>query len=114
VDRRRVAEHEFIKLAERVGHFPVIEGHREFFLLAIDAGHEADVAVEDLAVVVVLGLHHLVANAEAGAELVDAVFIRWVERHLQGLVDAAGAGRAAVHRAQHLNVAHRIEVELAR
>jgi len=62
---------------------------------------------------VVLGLHHLVTDGEAPAKLLNAGGIG-IERRLQAHVERTGAGHAAVHRTQHLDVADRVQPELAR
>ena len=74
----------------------------------------ADVAVIDLLVVVVFDLYHLVAGREGPAEVLDLALAGGIEGGLQLDVERAGAGAAAVHRAQHLNVAHRVEPEALR
>ena len=112
VDRRCVAEDQFIEFAKRIGDHPTVEGHGKLLVVSIDASDETDVAVEDVAVVVVLDLHDLVADAEAIAELVHTVFAGRIQRRLQGLVDATGAGDSPVHRAEHLDVTNGIDMEL--
>jgi hypothetical protein len=114
VDGRRITEYEFIQLTEGVAHEPTVELRDEFVLLAVDLGNVADVAVVDLAVVVVLDLHDLVADAECRAELLHAVLARRVQRGLQRLVDCARTRDAAIHRAQHLDVTQRIDAKLSR
>ena len=79
--------------------------------VGIDVVDVADVAVVDLLVVVVLDLHHLVAGREGPAETLDLALAGGVQRRLQFDVERAGADAAAVHRAQHLDVADGIEAE---
>ena len=73
--------------------------------------HDAEIAVVDVLVVVVLDLHDLVARAECPAEALDADLARWVQRVLQLDIERAGTEAAAVHRAEHLDVAYRVEPE---
>lgn len=54
-------------------------------MLPVDRDDEADVAVIDVTFVVVLRLHHLVANAETVAELPDAVFAVGLAKSLPSL-----------------------------
>jgi hypothetical protein len=77
----------------------------------IDVGHEADVAVVDLLVVVVLDLHDLVPRREGPAKALDLPWPRRVESGLEFDVERSRADAPAVHRAQHLDVADGIEAE---
>ena len=76
--------------------------------------HDAEIAVVDVLVVVVLDLHDLVAGTEGPAEALDADVAGRVQRLLQLDVERARAEAAAVHRTQHLDVADRIEAETLR
>jgi hypothetical protein len=85
VDRRRIAEHQFIEFAKRIADQSAIEFNRQFLVVLIDVGDKTDVPVEDIPVVVVLDLHHLVADAEAVPKLVDVVFAGRIQGRQQGL-----------------------------
>ena len=66
-----VAQRHLVKFAEAVAHRTAVEVDQHLRGVGIDGGDEADVAVEDLFVVVVFGLHHLVADAVGVAEALD-------------------------------------------
>ena len=72
------------------------------------------VAIEDIFVVVVADLHHLVADAEdpAAHPTLGQPGPRRVERFLQEGVEVADAHRAPVHGAEHLDF-FRLQTELA-
>src|SRR5271156_471179 len=78
VDRRRVGEHQFVEFAKTVDDLAALEVDRDLALLDIDAGNEAEVAVVDFPVVVVLDLHDLVAQTEGPAEALNADLARRV------------------------------------
>jgi hypothetical protein len=52
---------------------PAIERHGEFLFIPINAGDEANMAVEDVSAMVVLDLHHLAPDAAVVAKLIDSV-----------------------------------------
>src|SRR5690606_25996207 len=54
--------------AEAVGDLPPVEVDDRLALLPVDPAHDAEVAVEHLALVVVGYLHHLIAGAEGPTE----------------------------------------------
>jgi hypothetical protein len=64
VHRHGVGRDERIELREWIDDLPTVEGYVDDAFVLVDANDAAEVAVEDLAVVVVLGLHHLVAGRE--------------------------------------------------
>src|ERR1700731_4794473 len=72
VDCRRIGEHKFVELAKAVGDFAAIEVDAELAFLHVDARHDAEIAVVNLLVVIILDLHDLVARAECPAEALDA------------------------------------------
>ena len=76
--------------------------------------HDAEIAVVDVLVVIVLDLHDLVARAEGPAEALDADLARRVQRVLQLDIERASTEAAAVHRAEHLDVAYRVKPEAFR
>jgi hypothetical protein len=82
--------------AEAVGDFAAIEVDTELPFLHIDARHDAEIAVVDVLVVVVLDLHDLVARTEGPAEPIDADLARRVQRLLQFYIEGARteAGRS--------------------
>ena len=58
--------------AKDIDEFATIEVDGELAVLHVDARHDAEVAVVDLFVVIVLDLHDLVARAEGPAKTLDA------------------------------------------
>src|SRR5262249_28663823 len=93
---------------------PTIEVDSEFALLHVDGRHDAEIAVVDVLVVVILDLHDLVARAEGPAEAVDANLAGRVQRVLQLDVEGTSAKTAALHRAEHMDIANGIEPETLR
>src|SRR5439155_6853208 len=114
VDCRRIGERELIELAAAIGDGASIEIGGELAALGIDPGYNTEIAVVNVAVVIVLDLHDLVAGAEDLAEALDAQLARRVQRLLQFEVQGTRAEPAAVHRAQHLDVANGVEAEALR
>ena len=57
-------------------HVRLVEADGDRALFGIDTDDLADVAVEDVFVIVVFGLDDLVAEAELPAELLDRGFVR--------------------------------------
>ena len=112
--RGGVGQHQRVQLAEVVGHLPALEVDHQLALVRIDPPHDPEVAVVDLALVVVLDLHDLVAGAEGPAEALDPDLARRVQQLLQLQVQRPCPEPAPVHRAQHLDVAHRVEPEPGR
>ena len=100
-----------VEFAERVAHLAAVELGGELALLQVDAAHDTEVAVVDLALVVVLHLHDLVARRIGPAEALHPDLARRVQRPLQLHVQGPSAQSAPVHGAQHLNVAHGVEAE---
>src|SRR6516164_1980218 len=72
VNRRRVGQHQLIEFAKAVGEISAIEVDGELAFLHVDARHDAEVAVVDLLVIVVLDLHDLISRTEGPAETLDA------------------------------------------
>ena len=115
VDRRRVGRARAGRAPRRRRRSRGLEVDDELAGLESTDTTTADVAVVDLLVVVVLDLHHLVAGREGPSRSArGAASPVRVERRLQRQVQRLGAGGAAIHRAQHLDVAHRIQAEAAR
>src|SRR4029077_6317930 len=120
VDGDRVGVGQLVQLVEPVVDVLVFVGaHGQGVFLGGQGGDDADGAVEDAGgalVVVVAQLGDLVADPEAPAAV--APFRRAVMGRGQGvleeLVEVRGAGRAAVHRAEHLNVAAGVQAEPGR
>src|SRR5664279_1319381 len=105
VDRRGIGENELVQFAKEIGHVAAVEANCDLAELRVDRGDEAEIAVIDVFVVVVLGLHHLVADKEGRSKLHDLRFGPWVEGLLQLDIQGPGAETASVHRAEDLNVA---------
>src|SRR5271166_6110175 len=111
VDGGGVGGNQRIKFAEAVGHRTPVEARYEFARLGIDVVDGADVAVVDLLVVVILDLHDLVARGKGPAEPLDLAFAGGVQHRLQFDVERTRADAAAVHWAEHLDVADRVQAE---
>src|SRR5580704_6625678 len=111
VDRRRIGEHKFVELAKAVTDVAPVEIDAELAFFHVDARHDAKVAVVDVLIVIVLDLHDLVARAERPAEALDADIARRVQRVLQLDVERTSTEAAAVHRAEHLDLAYRVQPE---
>ena len=93
VDGAGVGERQVVEIATpRTGDLPARRNGRPCVaLFRIDARDEANVAVEDVPVVVVAELHHLVADADrCGAPRTSGVAAR-VQRRLERLVERDGA-----------------------
>src|SRR5260370_4280265 len=111
VDGRRVGQHQLIQLAKAVIDVAAVEIDAELAFLHIDARHDAEVAIVDVLVVIVLDLHDLVARTEGPAEALDADLARRVQSVLKLDIHGAGTEAAAVHRAEHLDVAYLVKSE---
>src|SRR5207244_11805812 len=76
----------------------------------------SDIAVENLLVVVVLGLYHLVPHPEPPPEPLDYGLSRlhWIQCLLERRVQFAHPERSSVHGAKNLNIADGIEPEAFR
>jgi hypothetical protein len=111
LDRGRIGQHQLVQLADAIDHLPALEIDRQFALLQVEARDDTQVAVVDFLVVVVLDLHDLVAEAEGPTEPFDTDLARRVQRFLQLDIERASAKTAAVHWAQHLDVADWIKTE---
>src|SRR5499427_8829242 len=70
----------------------------ELAFFHLDARNDAEIAVVDVLVVIVLDLHDLVARAEGPAEAFDADLARGVECILKLDIEGASTEAAAVHR----------------
>ena len=99
---------EFVRSVEHLAAVDV-DGHVAEF--RVDRVHEPDVAVVDVLVVVVLDLHDLVADGEGRPEPHHRLGRPRVEHALQFEIQRPRPERAAVHRAQHLHVAHGVQAE---
>jgi hypothetical protein len=86
----------------------------ELTFLHIDVRHDTEIAVVDLLVVVVLDLHDLVARTERPAEALNAALARRVQYVLELDIKGARTKPAAVHRAEHLDIAYWVEPEALR
>src|SRR5215510_9646414 len=76
--------------------------------------HDAQIAVVDVLVVIVLDLHDLVARTERPAKALNAGVAWRIQDVLKLDIQGAGTETAAVHRAEHLDVAYRVEPEALR
>lgn len=74
---------------------------------------DADVAVEDVEVVIVSDLHDAVADAESFDVSIDG-FAVWIELCLKDLVDVFDAAGILAHGAEDLDIGHGVESETFR
>ena len=111
VDADGVGGFDFVQFAEFVDHAASVEFDPRLPLLRVDGRNAPDIAVEDFLFVVVARLQDFVAHAKFRPEALDLRTIgpRRIERGLQGDVQFAYAEASAVHRREHLHVAHRIQ-----
>jgi hypothetical protein len=120
VDGDRVSVGQLVQLVEPVVHrFVFVGEHRELVVLNRHAGDHADGPVEDARgsfLVVVAQLGDLVADAEHPAAVtpLGLPFPVGRERLLQQQVQVSRPRRAAVHRAQGLHIAARVQAEFRR
>src|SRR5215475_15288263 len=114
MDCRRIRKHQLIQLAEAVCDIAAVEVGVELAFLHIDMRHNAQIAVVDVLGVVVLDLHDLVARTERPAKALNPG-VAWRVQHVLKLdIQGARTEAAAVHRAEHLDVAYRVEPEALR
>ena len=75
--------------------------------LADDADNASDIAVENVLLIIITNLHHLVANAQniAGNIQLCLVRRRWIEIFLQKLIQILHAAGILMHRRKHLHAA---------
>src|SRR5580704_5622295 len=106
MDGRRIGQHQLIQLAKAIIDVAAVEIDAELAFLDVDMRHDADIAIVDLLVVIVLDLHDLVARAECPAEALDADIARRVQRVLELDIERTSTEAAAVHRAENLFVAY--------
>ena len=71
MNRGRVAEHEFVEFPVGIDDVTPVKIHGQFFLFGVKARHKPDVAIKHIAVIVILDLHHFVANGKGRPELLD-------------------------------------------
>ena len=99
MDRRRIGGNHSVEFAKRIFDLaPVEAGDEETFNL-VDAQNGSEVAIEDVAIIIVLGLHDLVAGRENRPEFLDLRGRIGIEGFLQIGIERAGAegkiGRAS-------------------
>ena len=111
VDGSGIGGNQRVKLAEAVRHRAPVEARHQFAHLQIDVVDVANVAVVDFLVVVIFDLHDLVAGRKGPSETLDLAFAGGVQRRLQFDVERSRADATAVHRAEHLDVADRVQAE---
>ena len=82
VDGAGVGELQFVEFVVLVGDEFFVEEDGDFALFLVDAVDDSDVAVEYVFIVVVLDLHHAVADAPADADHLVAGHA-WIQQVLQ-------------------------------
>ncbi len=110
VDRNRVGERKLLQLLAFVLDHLLIEFHMQVFGNRIAADNHAHVTVEDLLVVIVLLLHHFVANPEFPLPKLEPLAVR-IEDRLQTGIEIDRPRRAPVHWRDHLDVEQRVHAE---
>src|SRR5918993_515469 len=114
MDGRRIGRDEGVEFAKQVRYLPPNKGGDQCSVLIIDPHYGAEVTVEDLLVIVVLGLHHPITRRKPPAKLLYFGGRIGIEHFLELDVEVAGSEYTPVHRAQHLNILHGIKSEPAR
>src|SRR6516165_6647632 len=111
-----VGQRQLVQFVEMVKYIPPLEANYRFALLGINAENLADVPVEHLLVVIVLGLDHLVSQPELPAEALDHRLVATprVKAVLQKHIHGARPKVATVHGTEHLYVQDRIKPQLPR
>ena len=71
MDHRRIGGSHSVEFAKRIFDLPPVEAGDEEAIRLVDAQHGSKVAIEDIAIVSVLGLHYLVARRENRPEFLD-------------------------------------------
>src|SRR5258708_34004648 len=91
---------------------PRCELHHDFLLVLVDGGNGAQVAIEDLTLVVIDLLDDPVADTQGGASACELSFpwSWWIEDLLQHAVELARPHFTACSRTEHLHLLHRINV----
>lgn len=111
VDRRRIGGNERIEFAEGVFDLSAIEvGDQNAFCL-IYPSNPSQVTIKHLTVIIILGLHHLVARGKGRPEAFDLLGHVWIEGFLEVAIERARAEDSPLHRAQHLHVLDWIETK---
>ena len=95
-----------------VGDELVVEENGDFALFLVDAVDDSDVAVEHVLVVVVLDLHHTVADAPADADHLVARNT-WIQQVLQERVQLDNAEGALAHGHEDLQVGFEVDIDFA-
>ncbi len=113
VDRRGVGRYHLVQFVKIVANIPLVEADDDFPFIGVDGRDHADVPVEHILVVVVLGLHHLVPEPELPTELFHNRFIGpdRVECILQQFIECPHPKGSAVHGAEHLHVVDRVAAQ---
>ena len=116
VDRDGICQGNLVQFAEVINHIPLVEPNDDLLLDWVNFGDDANVPVENLLVVVVLGLNDLVAEAKLPAVFLNEglVLLERIEGVLQLQVQLTDAKGAPVHGTEHLNVPDGVKAELSR
>src|ERR1035438_1816782 len=111
VDSYGVGQRDLVQFPVVVDNQPVVEPYRDFLLHGIDLLDHADVAVEDLLLLVVLRLDDFVPNLEPPSKSLRGGLTRTnrVQSALEHCVQLADSDRAPIHRAQDLYVTNGVE-----
>ena len=109
VDGARVGGDDVVEIVMRNSYRSAVKPDDDLGLLLVEELDPADVAVEDLEVVVVADLHDLVADAES-LVAIGELRTRRGQYGLEFLVESSDSELAPVHRREHLDVVDRVEV----
>src|SRR3984957_7124914 len=115
VNSDRIGGDDLIEFAEVILDQPAIVIEHELLSIRVNRTAEAEIAVEDLFVVVVDRLHHLIAAPERASEAGDHRFaLITIQSGLKVEIERPRTDAASVHGAEHLYLADGIESELCR
>ena len=112
VDGASVGELQFVEFVVLVGNEFFVEEDGDFALFLIDAVDDSDVAVKDVLVVVVLDLHHSVADAPFDADHLVARNAR-IQQVLQERVQLDDAEGAFAHGYKNLQIGFEVDIDFA-
>ena len=103
MNRRRIGKDKLIELRNIIFHVSSVKVHREAPVLHIDRADDADIPVENLLVVIIADLHHLIAEAIHNPSSFQTDASR-IESLLQNEIQIRSADDAPLHGSEDLYV----------
>jgi len=79
VDRRCIGGYGRIEFAERIFDLAAIELLNQYAFGVVNASNRAEIAIEHISIIVILDLHHFVANGKGRPEFLDLWLAAWIE-----------------------------------